>query len=217
MARLLLIDDDPAVLLGQVTHLFAPRDIEITLARNGFEGLEEIVRRKPDVILLDVGLPDMPGLDVYRHLRALDARIPVIFVTASSATEIAIEAMRLGAFDYLFKPIDLHQLERVVSEALFNNQLALEDENLVAYAQLLGLDVGQFQLDLMNRTYAPRVREDFISGVRSGVNGTPTFFINGVRHDGAWDLESLSSAFENARHAHRYHSHAGHEHPRPHV
>jgi protein-disulfide isomerase len=83
-------------------------------------------------------------------------------------------------------------------DTLYENQDALEEEDLLAYAQDLGLDVGRFQLDLFQRVHAPRVRQDFLSGVRSGVNGTPTFFINGRRHDGAWDLESLAATISEA-------------------
>jgi len=78
--------------------------------------------------------------------------------------------------------------------ALFEHQDALEDEDLVRYATDLNLDVARFQDELASGSYERRVREDFLSGVRSGVNGTPTFFIDGRRHEGAWDLEALSDA-----------------------
>ena len=64
----------------------------------------------PDVILLDLRLPDQCGLDVYQEIRRIDAHIPVIFVTMTKTADAAIEAMRQGAYDYLFKPLDLHQL-----------------------------------------------------------------------------------------------------------
>jgi protein-disulfide isomerase len=64
----------------------------------------------------------------------------------------------------------------------------------VAYANSLGLDVERFQIELAQGVHAARVREDFLGGVRSGVNGTPTFFVNGRRHDGAFDLGSLTEA-----------------------
>jgi two-component system nitrogen regulation response regulator GlnG len=74
--------------------------------------------RPPDVILLDLGLPDQSGLDVNQQIRQIDARIPVIFVTMAKGADTAIEAMKQGAYDYLFKPLDPHQLRRVVGEAL---------------------------------------------------------------------------------------------------
>jgi protein-disulfide isomerase len=94
-------------------------------------------------------------------------------------------------------------------DALFENQEALDDESLLSYAQDLDLDLVAFERDLVGGVYTPRVREDFMSGVRSGVNGTPTFFINGQRHNGAWDVESLGAAIlaelsENGvKHGHR--------------
>jgi protein-disulfide isomerase len=74
---------------------------------------------------------------------------------------------------------------------LFANQDRLAPRDLLMLARTIDLDLEQFAEDLTQRTYEPKVRRDFLSGVRSGVNGTPTFFINGVRHNGGWDLESL--------------------------
>src|SRR2546425_3525455 len=63
-------------------------------------------------------MPDQSGLDVYQELRRIDARTPVVFVTLAKGADTAIEAMKQGAYDYLFKPLDLDQLRRVVAEAL---------------------------------------------------------------------------------------------------
>ena len=126
MSRLLIIDDDPVLLLDQVKHLFAPRGMEIALAESGREGLEQMTARAPDVVLLDVSLPDLSGLEVYQLLRKIDARIPVIFITATMTADTAIEAMRQGAYDYLFKPVDLRQLEKVVNDAVELSRRMLE-------------------------------------------------------------------------------------------
>jgi protein-disulfide isomerase len=80
---------------------------------------------------------------------------------------------------------------------LFANQERLALPDLIRYAEIVGLDSLRFRNHLANRTFEPRVRRDFLSGVRSGVNGTPTFFINDVRHNGGWDLESLVEAIES--------------------
>jgi protein-disulfide isomerase len=79
-------------------------------------------------------------------------------------------------------------------DVLFENQTALADPSLQEYAAKLGLDEQRFQRELISHTHAARVREDFLSGVKSGVNGTPTFFINGVRHDDLWDVDTLEQA-----------------------
>jgi protein-disulfide isomerase len=83
-------------------------------------------------------------------------------------------------------------------DMLYENQDALEPEDLVQYARSLRLDLPRFVKELSEHVWAERVREDFRSGVRSGVNGTPTFFINGVRHDGGYDMASLLAAIEEA-------------------
>src|SRR5262245_11629280 len=79
-------------------------------------------------------------------------------------------------------------------DTLFEHQDALDERSVLTYAAELGLDVGRFAADLSAGVHLPRVRDDFASGVRSGVNGTPTFFINGWRHDGAADLPTLLAA-----------------------
>ncbi len=116
MAHLLLIDDDPALIPEQVRQAF-PRH-RVVVAGSGAKGLDHVRAESPDVILLDLHLPDQSGLEVYQEVRRIDARIPVIFVTMAKGADAAIEAMKQGAYDFLFKPLDLHQLRRVVGEAL---------------------------------------------------------------------------------------------------
>jgi protein-disulfide isomerase len=79
-------------------------------------------------------------------------------------------------------------------DTLFENQMALEDEDLARYAAALGLDVDRFVSELFSGAHSSRVREDFRSGIRSGVNGTPTFFINDMRYDGPRDVETMVAA-----------------------
>lgn len=118
MPHLLLIDDDPVLLPEQMRQVFpAPRH-RVTVAATGAEGLAQAQAKAPDVILLDLRLPDQSGIDVYKQIRHLDARIPVVFVTTTKGADSAIDAMKLGAYDYLFKPLDLKQLRQVVGEAL---------------------------------------------------------------------------------------------------
>lgn len=83
-------------------------------------------------------------------------------------------------------------------DRLFENQQALEPDDLLAYAKALRLDVARFAEDLSRNTHAAKVKSDFSSGVRSGVNGTPTFFVDGVRYDASWDADTLTTALEAA-------------------
>jgi nitrogen regulation protein NR(I) len=118
MAHVLLIDDDPALIPEQVRQAFPPPRYRVVVATSGAEGIQRIAAESPDVILLDLRLPDQSGLEVYAQIRSLDARIPVIFITLTKGADAAIEAMKRGAYDYLFKPLDLNQLRRVVAEAV---------------------------------------------------------------------------------------------------
>jgi len=104
---------------------------------------------------------------------------------AERAAEAAEAAAGQGAF------WEMHDL-------LYENQKHLRDEDLRSYAERLGLDLGRFDRELAERTHAERVHEDFMSGVRSGVNGTPTFYINGTRHDDGYDTETLVAALDRA-------------------
>src|SRR2546423_5994166 len=118
MNHLLLIDDDPAVIPEQVRQTFPRPSNRVEVASTGAAGLERVRQDPPDVILLDLRLPDGSGLEIFERIRAIDARIPVIFVTMAKTADTAIEAMKQGAFDYLFKPLDLAQLRQVAGEAL---------------------------------------------------------------------------------------------------
>src|SRR6202142_1101501 len=118
MAHLLLIDDDPVLIPEQVRQAFPAPRFRVEVAATGVEGVSRIGANPPDVILLDLHLPDQSGLEVYQEIRRIDARIPVLFVTLAKTADAAIEAMKQGAYDYLFKPLDVVQLRRVVGEAL---------------------------------------------------------------------------------------------------
>src|SRR6266850_1078576 len=99
MAHVLLIDDDPVLIAEQVRQAFPPPRFKTDVAETGADGLKRIGAQAPDVILLDLRLPDQSGLEVYEQIRKIDARIPVIFVTLAKTADAAIEAMKQGAYD----------------------------------------------------------------------------------------------------------------------
>ncbi len=117
MAHVLLIDDDLEIIHEQVRQAFPCPPHRVDFAGTGTVGLDQVQADAPDVILLDLRLPDQSGLEVYEHIRKIDARIPVIFITLAKSAEAAIDAMKQGAYDYLFKPLDLNELRRTVGEA----------------------------------------------------------------------------------------------------
>jgi DNA-binding NtrC family response regulator len=126
MGRLLLVDDNPGLILAQMNHVFGASNHVIDVACSGEEGVRCVTERAPDVVLLDIRLPDLSGLEVYNRIRQIDARIPVLFITAGSDANHAIEAMKQGAYDYLIKPLDTQHLQRVVGDALELSRLTRE-------------------------------------------------------------------------------------------
>jgi protein-disulfide isomerase len=74
---------------------------------------------------------------------------------------------------------------------LYEHQQALDDRHLEKYAKIIGLNLERFNDDMKTHIHASRIREDFLSGIQSGVNGTPSFYINEIRYDGSWDFDTL--------------------------
>jgi DNA-binding NtrC family response regulator len=116
MPLLLLIDDEP-VIQHAFRKAFHPPDYETVTARTAADGLSLLASRKPDVVVLDINLPDSTGLQTFDRIREVDARIPVLLVTGHGTTELAIQAMKRGAFDYLPKPLAYDQLRELVGRA----------------------------------------------------------------------------------------------------
>jgi two-component system nitrogen regulation response regulator GlnG len=114
----LLVVDDEANVLYSLTKSLQSGTLEVLTASTGREGIALVEQRRPDAVILDVRLADMSGLEVFDRMRQIDPRLPIIIITAFAATETAIEAMKRGAFEYLPKPIDYHQLREVVERAL---------------------------------------------------------------------------------------------------
>jgi protein-disulfide isomerase len=117
------------------------------------------------------------------RLRFVFRNFPI--ATSHPHAEQAAEAAEAAAAQGKFW--EMHDL-------LYENQKRLRDEDLRSYAERLGLDLDLFDQDLSGHVHAARVHEDFMSGARSGVNGTPTFYIDGVRYDDSYDLDTLLPA-----------------------
>jgi Na+/H+ antiporter NhaA len=160
-------------------HVRGPHDAPVTLVEYGDFECPYCGRAEPVVreLLAEVG--DLRY--VWRHLPLSD-----VHPHAELAAEAAEAAAEQDAF------WELHAL-------LFAHQEALRPADLLAYADTLGLDVARFKADLRERAYAGRVARDVESADLSGVSGTPTFFVNGRRHHGAYDLDALTHAVKAAR------------------
>ena len=116
MSKLLLIDDEEDVRYS-LQRIFDGPDVELATAASGEEGLKVIPKFKPDLVLMDVRMGGMTGLETLRKIRASDPKLLVILMTAYGTTQTAIEAMKLGAYDYLLKPFDIAKLKEVISNA----------------------------------------------------------------------------------------------------
>ncbi len=121
-SKILVVDDEPNILYV-IERCFASSKMKVVTASNARAGLQVFQAERPDVALLDIRLPDKSGLDLFQELRAIDARVPVILMTAYAKSETAIEAMSRGAFDYLLKPLDLDTLKRLVEKAIETSRL----------------------------------------------------------------------------------------------
>jgi DNA-binding NtrC family response regulator len=123
--RLLVIDDDPAS-CRLVAAMFRGEPLEVAIANGGEAGLARIDELAPDVVLLDVRMPDLDGIDVLRRIGPQERGVPVIMLTAENDVKLAVQAIQLGAFDYQTKPVDQDQLVRAVKRALETRALRTE-------------------------------------------------------------------------------------------
>jgi DNA-binding NtrC family response regulator len=122
MQTLLVIDDEPNIHFS-IGRVFADQNIRVLSAQTAAEGLRLAREEAPDLILLDIRLGNNSGLDVFSDLRCIDPRCLIVFMTGFGTANTAIEAMKLGAFDYLVKPLDVEQLQQVVTQALSISRL----------------------------------------------------------------------------------------------
>jgi two-component system nitrogen regulation response regulator GlnG len=137
MSKLLVVDDEP-IIRHSFRRLFATPEVEVLTAGTVAEGWRRIEQDRPDVIVLDLQLPDGSGLELFDRIRAADPKRPVVFITAHGAAETTFEAMKRGAYDYLLKPLDLEDMSGVLGHAfesarLMREPAALPDDRPLSY------------------------------------------------------------------------------------
>ncbi len=133
MAKLLLIDDEADVQYS-FRRIFDSPEIELTTASSGEEGLVIIPKLQPDLVIMDIRMGGINGLETLRRIRQIDSKLLVILMTAYGTTQTAIEAMKLGAYDYLLKPFDVPKLKVLINNAL---KTSLDMKQVVSYQPLL--------------------------------------------------------------------------------
>jgi formate-nitrite transporter family protein len=165
--------------VSEQDHKRGPENAPVTLVEYGDFECEHCAAAYPVINALLNEIGDQICF-VYRHFPLTQAH-----PHAQRAAEAAEAAAAQDSF------WEMHDM-------IFTNQDALDDESLSQYAEKIGLDMQQFNQEMESQTHTARVKDDFQSGIRSGVNGTPTFFINGERYDGPISQDALFEAVEQA-------------------
>src|SRR3974390_843343 len=148
VSKLLLIDDEADVQYS-FQRIFDSPEIELATASSGEEGLRLIPKLKPDLVLMDVRMGGITGVETLRRIRQMDTKLLVILMTAYGTTQTTIEAMKLGAYDYLLKPFDVPKLKEIVSNAL---KAARDMRQVVSYEPLL--EKEDYELGIVGRSEA---------------------------------------------------------------
>ena len=146
MSKVLLIDDETDVLYAFERNLVSP-ELELATATSGEEGLRLIPKVQPDLVIMDVRMGGISGLETLRRIRQIDSKLLVILITAYGTTQTAIEAMKLGAYDYLLKPFEVPKLKELVANAL---KAARDMKQVVSYQPLL--ESEDYELGIVGRS-----------------------------------------------------------------
>ncbi|MBI1845360.1 MAG: response regulator [Candidatus Rokubacteria bacterium] len=117
LGRILIVDDETPV-VEVLSEYFTSQGYKVETAPNGADALNAVRHERPDLVLLDIRMPGMDGVEVLRRLRDLDSSIAVIMVTANEDVALARETLKIGAFDYVAKPFDFRYLDRAVAAGL---------------------------------------------------------------------------------------------------
>lgn len=173
MPTLLLVDDEPNLLYSLKKGLEA-ESLSVLTAETAEQGIQAVRRHAPEAVILDVRLPDMSGLDAFAEIRRIDARIPVILITAYSSAETAIEAMKLGAYDYLLKPVDLDELRKLVERAFEVSRMSRVPAMFAEETDLPGVDHIIGHSAAMQEVYKAigRVASQDVTVLLTGESGT---------------------------------------------
>jgi two-component system response regulator AtoC len=134
MKKILIIDDDKAT-SDTLNLFFSELNYKTIIANEGEQGLEAFYQKHPDLIISDLKMPVLSGLDILKHVHAIDPNIPVIIITAFDDLSSTIEAMHLGAYDYIEKPLDINRLKFIVQRALKTSELSKRLEIVVSQTE----------------------------------------------------------------------------------
>jgi DNA-binding response OmpR family regulator len=192
---ILVVDDEPPV--GQLlADFFTPKGYEVLCALGGLEGLSKLEKHRPDVILLDVRMPDMDGITVLRRIREANPWVGVLMMSGNTDTEAAKETLQLGAFDYVLKPFDFDYLDRAVHKMLTAASPAPTTPGLPPAAAapepsqhglLYDLAIEVFKATRVmaseaHGTLAPALEAAALTAVQKGVSGEKSEVVRALNH-----------------------------------
>ncbi len=162
---ILIIDDEKSIIDG--FRLFLAKDYNVLVAANGEDGLKEVNEKRPKVVLLDVMLPDINGIEILYKIKKIDENIEVIMFTGVNDMRTAVDALQLGAFDYCLKPFNINELSIVIKKALESQSMKkeikyrrlLETEQSAAFDTIIGESIQMRQvyevMDVMSKSDTP--------------------------------------------------------------
>jgi len=151
MEKILIIDDDDG-LIHFLSRFFQRKGYEVTACSGGRAAIEKIARENFDLILLDYKMPEFNGLDTLTEIKSIEVKTPVIIMTAYGTTDLAIEAMKRGAYDYLVKPFERKDLSRIVGEALLVSRQMKEIVRFPAATPSVSIPQGRGALQIIGNS-----------------------------------------------------------------
>ncbi len=153
MPRILVADDEQKI-CELLARLLTREGYEVSTANDGDSALKQIVHRRPDLLLTDLKMPGMDGLELIQRARSIHRDLPVVLITGYASMETAVAALREGVDDYITKPFSVHELKTVVGRIMTNRMLSDENRRLVSE-----LTLANAQLKQHRRRLAGKVRE----------------------------------------------------------
>ncbi len=169
LEKVLIVDDDPQ-LRQSFEKLLKGEGYAVTKAESGEEGLEKVRTDRPNLVITDIRLPGMNGLEAFKVMREIEPKLPVIVMTAYGTTEMAIEATKLGAFDYVLKPFEIPDMLTIIGQALETGRLMQsrveigQDPETTAEEAILGRSVPMQELYKAIGRVAPTEATTLIRG-----------------------------------------------------
>ena len=131
----ILIVDDELLILRIISDILTKEGYEVVTALNYHKAVQHLEEETFNVVLSDIRMPEMSGIDLLSHIRQINSDIPVILMTGFASLETAVEAVKQGAFDYLTKPLDFNKLKRIIHQSIERFELLQTNKSLLKELQ----------------------------------------------------------------------------------